>query len=287
MVLWGFNFVALKLLLKEMEPSTAALGRWFLMALFLYVYCRWKGISLRMPVGEAWRVHLQGLLSMGVYMVLFTLGMKYATPAEGAIILGCSPVFTLLLAVLFKQERFRVVILMGTLIAFMGVGLVVLASPDAKFGSKELLGDALLFASAFVWAMGTVISRPLVSKMDPIALATLAMPAGLVALLAFGGNDFLNTHWDRVTFTGWSMLIYFALFAGGIGFMGFYTGVRKVGAAGAMLYQYFVAPIAALSSLIFLGKGLVPLQLAGLVVVIGGVWVANQARLRHVPSSEA
>lgn len=294
MVLWGFNFVALKLLLKGhvVTPGTAALGRWFLMAAFLLVYCRWKRISLKMPKADAWRVHLQGFLSMGVYMVLFTLGMNYAAPAEGAIILGCSPVFTLLLAVMLGQERFRLVILIGTLIAFFGVGLVVLTSPDSKVGSDELKGDLLLFASAFVWAMGTVISRPLVARMDPIALTTLAMPSGLLALLPFGGVGLVNTDWQRVSVVEWSMLLYFALFAGAVGFMGFYTGVRKVGAAGAMLYQYFVAPLAAISSLIFLGKGLVPLQLVGLLVVISGVWVANQARLHHLvgstePSSES
>ncbi|MEQ1822309.1 MAG: DMT family transporter, partial [Fimbriimonadaceae bacterium] len=289
MVLWGFNFVALKLLMQDgrITAGTAALGRWVLMTAFLFAYCRWKGISLKMPSGDHWRVHLQGFLSMGVYMVLFTLGMSYAAPAEGAIILGCSPVFTLLLAVAFKQERFRLAILLGTLLAFSGVGLVVLTSPDSKVGSDELKGDALLFISAFVWALGTVISRPLVSKMNPIAMTTLAMPAALLALLPFGITGLSQTHWSQVSMVEWSMLLYFALFAGAIGFMGFYTGVRKVGAAGAMLYQYFVAPLAAISSLVFLHKGLVVWQLFGLAVVIVGVWLANQARLQHARATEA
>src|SRR2546423_1162218 len=129
MLLWGFNFIALKLVLREMTPNALALVRTVLAYALLLPICWFRGISLRYPAGEAWRVLLQGALAMGIYVVIFFRGMQGSTPAEGAIILGTSPAFTLLIALLVKQERFRIQALVGIAIAFAGVVLVVLSGP--------------------------------------------------------------------------------------------------------------------------------------------------------------
>lgn len=289
MFLWGFNFVALKLLFKDdlVSPATAALGRWLIMTAVLVAFCLGKGLSLRYPKGQTLRIHIQGFLAMGVYMVLFTMGMHHADPGVGAIVLGCSPVFTLLLAVLFRQERFEWPILVGTLLAFTGVTLVVFQSPNSGPGSSSFIGSLLIFLSAIVWAASAVVSKPLTSKVDPFVLTALTMPAGLLALLPFGWRDFIATDWAHLPALNWWMLVYFAVAAGALGFMGFYTGVKQSGAAGAMLYQYFVSPIAVFFNWLVFNQGLSIGQVAGFAVVITGVWFANRARNQALVSVAA
>ena len=281
MAIWGFNFVALKLVLVEMSAPASALVRGLLMYGVLLGICRWRGISLKFPPGTFWRINLQGFLAMGLYMMLFVEGMREATPAEGAIILGCGPVFTLLIACLAGQETFKWSILGGTLFAFVGVGLVVGFSPSVLASEGLLLGHFLLLASAFVWAGATVVSRPIVAKVDPLQMLTLSMPAGLLALMPYGLIATARTPWADLTLTAWAMMGYFAIAAGVIGFMLFYRGVQQVGASGAMLYQYLVSPLAAISGYFVLRAGLHPLQLVGLVIVLGGVALANLARQKH------
>lgn len=281
MGIWGFNFVALKLVLVQMSAPSAALVRALLMYGVLVCIGRWRGISLRFPPGTFWRINLQGFLAMGLYMILFVEGMREATPAEGAIILGCGPVFTLLIACLAGQETFHWSILGGTLFAFVGVGLVVGFSPSVHSSGGLLLGHFLLLASAFVWAGATVVSRPIVTKVDPLQMLTLSMPAGLAALLPYGVLSTARLDWAALTPTTWAMMAYFAVAAGVIGFLLFYRGVQQVGASGAMLYQYLVSPLAAISGFFVLRAGLHPVQLVGLVVVLGGVALANRERQKH------
>lgn len=283
MLLWGFNFVAMKLMLQEISPATAALGRWFLMYSVLALLCRKYGLPIlpeRSPRGT--RIWIQGFLAMGAYMVLFTLGMKEATAAEGAIILGCSPVFTLLLAAAVGQERFNLGILGATLLAFSGVGLVVLGADHST--SAQMVSHLLLLASAAVWAVATIVSRPLVADADPLAMLTQTMPGGLIALLPFGALDLFRTPWTSLSLTTWGSLFYFSVIAGVAGFLLFYRGVKQVGAPGAMLYQYLVSPLALISSVVVLGVGLRPIQLGGLVVVLTGVMLANTLRMRLIAS---
>ncbi|HZH98470.1 MAG TPA: DMT family transporter, partial [Fimbriimonadaceae bacterium] len=119
MMLWGFNFVALKVILVQMTPQAAALVRFVIMYGFLVLICRWKRISLSYPERkDTLLILIQGFLSMGVYMVFFTLGMKDSTASEGAIILGTSPIFTMLFAVAVRQEKFHLESLVGVLAAF-------------------------------------------------------------------------------------------------------------------------------------------------------------------------
>jgi drug/metabolite transporter (DMT)-like permease len=283
MMLWGFNFVALKVILVQMTPQAAALVRFVIMYAFLIMICRWRGISLRYPERRdtLW-ILFQGFLSMGVYMVFFTLGMRDSTAAEGAIILGTSPIFTILIAVAVRQEKFHLESLLGILAAFAGVALVVYFGdhPPARTGgmSPKMFGNLLVFAGAAVWAWSTVISKPLVGRHDPLRLLTLSMPGALLALIPFGLHDVIRLDWSELSFTTWSMMIYFSGLAGTLGFVLFYEGVRQVGASGAMVYQYFVSPIAVLFAFLVLGQGLHLMQLIGLVVVLSGVAYTNHTR---------
>lgn len=279
MLLWGFNFVALKLVYREVPAIPAAIFRWFLMTSLLVLTALALKVSLKYPKGMAWRVHLQGFLSMGLYMYVFVTGMQWTGAAEGGVCLGMTPIFTLLLAIIFRQEPFRWKVLGGTLVAFIGVAVVAIMSPDVQtHGSQGLLGPVLLILAAFIWACGTVISRPLLNHMEPMALTILAMPAGGLFLCLVGWQQTAQVPWTHLSGFTYGMLLYFSLGAGYLGFWLFYRGVEQAGAAGAMLYQYFVAPVSAVLAYFTLGRGLSAPQIGGMVILIAGVFMANGAR---------
>ncbi len=226
---------------------------------------------------------------MGIYLVVFLEGMKYSTPAEGAIILGTGPAFTLLFAVLVKQEQFRWRALVGMLIAFCGVVVVVLSGPSVHSGSvsasDKLMGNLLVLVAAVIWAISVVVTRPLVGKIEPLRMFTLSMPGAIAALLPFGLLPSLHTDYTHMSATGWWMLLYVAVIAGALGFALFYEGIKQVGASGAMTYQYFVSPLAAIFGWVVMKIPMTPLQFVGLVVVLLGVGVSSSGR--NIPAREA
>jgi drug/metabolite transporter (DMT)-like permease len=281
MVIWGFNFVAVKIVLVQLTPNTVALVRCVVMYLMLVAICSAKGVSVRYPRKNAWRILMQGFLSMGIYMIFFLEGMKESGAAEGAIILGTSPAFTLLFAVLVRQEKFKWSALLGIVIAFCGVALVVVSgqgAASASSGSAKLLGNVLVFCSSAVWALSTVVSRPLVREHEPLQLLTLSMPGALLVLIPYSLSSTLAAPWATLTPMTWAMLVYFIAAAGVIGFTLFYVGVSQVGASGAMVYQYLVSPLAAISAWLFLAAPLHPLQIVGLGIVLAGVAVSSRSR---------
>lgn len=276
MLSWGFNFVALKLLYEQMTPPAVALVRFALMFLVLAGFCAARKESLRYPKGDRMRLLVLGFLAMGVYMVLFLEGMRDSAPAEGAILLATSPIFTALIASATGQERLIRGSLVGAVAAFAGVALVMAGAPAADSG--KLLGNVLILCSSVVWAGATVFSRPLVERYSPYRVLTLSMPGALVILVPYGLVASLEAPWATLSATTWWTLAYITLVAGAIGFIGFYEGVKQIGGPSAMLYQYFVPIIAALSAWIVFGRTLSALQFLGVAIVLGGVAWANRAR---------
>ncbi len=275
---WGFNFVVLKLLYVQLSPAAVGLVRWALMLGGLYVVCRLLRLPSRVRREDVPLVLLQGCLSLGIYMVLFLEGMARTTPGEAAIVLATSPIFTALFAAMVRQERLSLAVIAWALVAFAGVSLVALGGANGLQG--RILGDALILASSVVWAVSTVVSKPLVGRIPPLTMLTASMWGAAPVLLVYGLFPVLDTPWQELTPATWSLMAYVVLAAGVLGFVGFYLGVQQIGATGAMLYQYCVSPLAVLFAWVTLGNSLSPLQLLGLAVVLAGVAMGNRARVR-------
>lgn len=275
MLVWGYNFVAVKLLYLQMTPAAVSLVRFVPMYLLLVVACRVRGESLKYD-RDAWPVLWQGFVSMGVYMILFLEGMQRTSPAEGAIILAAAPVFVAVFAVLAKFERFSPGAIAGASIAFVGTAIVIASGSSSSHGS--LAGNLMILGSAIVWAYGAILSKPLVNKYSPLQSLTLSMPAALAILVPYGILPTIQVPWTSLTPQSWLMLIHITFGAGFVGFLGFYEGVKAKGPAAAMMYQFFVPILAAIFSFFVFHKGLNPWQAIGLGVVIAGVIVASRAR---------
>lgn len=283
---WGYNFIALKFLYLEMTPAAAALMRHVLMFVVLVAICKVWRFSPTTESGESggnwvwagWKVGWFGVLSLGIYMILFLEALKRTSAPEGAIVIATAPLWTTLFATLAKQESFSWRVLAGAVIAFLGVILVVFGGAELQV--KNLIGDGLMLASAIAWALTSVWSRPLVKDRSSIVVLTQSMPAALLVLVPYSIVDVLKTPWLDLTAKSYLAFGHFTLLAGALGFAGFFYGVQKIGASAAMLYQYGVAPLATLFAWIFLKDRLHPAQLIGMAVVLTGVIMGTAARNR-------
>jgi drug/metabolite transporter (DMT)-like permease len=284
-VSWGFNFVALKLLYLQMSPAAVSLVRFVGMFALLVLICWLRKESLRYPVlHDSLRILFMGFIAMGVYMVFFLEGLARTTAADSAIILSTSPIFTALMAAAVGQERLKPLAVVGAFVALVGVAIVTGAG--AQQAPDRLLGGLLILISSVVWAFGTIVSRPLVERYSPFRVLTLSMPGALVVLIPYGLAASLAVDWANLTPLSWFMLGHVAVLAGAVGFIGFYEGVRQIGAPGAMMYQYFVPLIATFFSWTVLGKAIQPMQMVGMLVVIGGVAIAMRARFSAMLESQ-
>lgn len=279
-VFWGYNFVALKFVNQQIQPLALGLIRWVMGMAGMMLLCAIIKVPLKVDRRDLPLTLLQGFFSMGLYMIIFLVGVSMTSAAEAAIILATAPIFTAICAAALKQEKLNPVVLAWAAIAFGGVSLVVLggAPASAKDASSRLLGDLIMLLSSVLWAISATLSRPLVIKYSPFTVLTVSMWGAIPIWLVFGLGPTLATHFADISFVTWAHLLFVVIFAGILGFVGFYMGVSRIGAPGAMLYQYCVSPLATIFSFVVLKTGLGWLQLLGFGLVLFGVIMANRVR---------
>ena len=273
---WGFNFVALKIAYREMAVPVMSLTRFLLTWGAMILVCLVRKESLRFPKEDVWRLLTLGFLANGVYMVLFLEGMARTSAAEGAIVVNTAPVFAILLAVVAGKEGFRWWTLVGALVALAGVCMVALGGAADLKG--ELLGDALILASAVLWAWCVILTRPLVERYTPYRVLTLSMAGAAVVIVPYGLRATVSAPWSHFSAATILSTAHVGLLAGAVGFSCFFAGVKDVGSTGAILYQYGVPLLATFFAWLLLGQGMGVLQFCGMLVVFVGVAVAWRSR---------
>jgi len=149
--LWGFNIIAMKVLVEGAGPLPAALLRQAIVAMVCLPFLRI--VPGRMPL-----ILLLGVSSGGLFYCAVGMSLAVATNVSALAIAGQLGVpFSLILAVIFLREKIGLPRLAGIVLALSGVVLLVF-DPEAGKEIPGLLWSAL---GSMIWAIGTLIQRRL------------------------------------------------------------------------------------------------------------------------------
>ncbi|NKB71729.1 MAG: EamA family transporter [Candidatus Latescibacteria bacterium] len=127
-VMWGLSTVMLDPAMRHLEPIQANCVRLPFVALVLLSVQRGVGGAAGWPPlqGRALAiVAATGLLGMGVGSWMYLTALDLIGPTKTATLSSASPVFGLVLALFFRQERLHGRLVVGVLLCVGGVWLVV------------------------------------------------------------------------------------------------------------------------------------------------------------------
>ena len=156
-VSWGFNQVAVKLVLPEVPPMLQALVR-SLGALPVLVVIGWfRGVKFFERDGTLWPGVIAGLI-FGVEFVLIYRGLQLTSASRAAVFLYTAPFFVALGSYVFLGERLRASQWGGLGLSFAGVALAI-GVPQANVDAKVLMGDLLIVVGGSLWATTTLIVK--------------------------------------------------------------------------------------------------------------------------------
>ena len=177
--IWGFNFVVVKVGLREVPPLLLGALRFSLVA-FPAVF------FLRRPPRFG-LVLLYGLVMFGMQFAFLFVGMYLGVSAGlASLALQAQAFITIILAGIWLKERPTPVQLMGCAVAAAGLAVV----GTHVGGDVTLAGLACLMVSATAWALANLLSKA-IGKVEMLALVAwggLAAPLPLLAAsLVFEG----------------------------------------------------------------------------------------------------
>lgn len=154
---WGFNQIAVKLVLPEVPPMLQALAR-SIGALPVLLTIGWfRGVKFFERDGTLWPGVIAGLI-FGVEFVLIYRGLQLTSASRAAVFLYTAPFFVALGSYVVLGERLRASQWGGLGLSFAGVALAI-GVPQANVDANVLIGDLLIVAGGALWATTTLIVK--------------------------------------------------------------------------------------------------------------------------------
>jgi drug/metabolite transporter (DMT)-like permease len=281
-VIWGTTFVVTKPLLDHVPPLTLAAGRFVIALLVLLPLLARSG---RRPILDRTTAAM-GFCGVFVVYTCQNIGLRYTGAANGALIHGGIPVFTALLAVPALGERLGGRRLVGLALSLVGVAAVVLRNPGARVGLSAL-GDGLVLLSALGLAAYFVLGRRAFPGRDSLELVAGVAVWGLLFLLPASAIELGHEGMARPTTGDLLGLLYLGAAASALAFVLWAYGLRHLEAGPAATFANLNPLVGVVVAAVALGEAISALQLAGGLLILGGVWLATHRPARAAPWRES
>jgi len=278
-IVWGLNFIAIKLGLQNMPPLLLGTLR-FLLACFPAIF-----FLPRPPIRWPWLIALGLSINVGQFAFLF-LSMKVGMPAGlASLLLQSQAFFTLFIAVTWFGERWQWNHVVGLTLSVCGMIIIGLQ----QGGDMTNTGFGLILAAAACWGIGNIIMRQATLGVPKFSMLSLVVWSGAVAILPLTLLSLMLEGYD-------SWLIAFSsatwITAGSVVYLAFFATLVGYGLWGKLLSRYpaaVVSPLALMvplvgmsSSAIFLGESLSLAQTLGALLVMLGLAVHVFGRFWNV-----
>lgn len=166
-LIWGFNFVFIKIGLSGIPPIFLVFCRFFLT-------CFPAIFFVKRPEIPFTKLLSYGLVMFALQFTLLFSGMYVGvTPGIAALILQVQVFFTIFLGVIILKEKLHKLQIVGALVAIGGITCIGLHLQ----GEVSIAGFLLILGAAAAWAPGNVISK----KIGSVNILSLVVWSSLIA----------------------------------------------------------------------------------------------------------
>jgi drug/metabolite transporter (DMT)-like permease len=277
MMIWGFNVIAIKILVDTFSPVTITAFR-ILTAGIVVLIVLWKTDRfIQLKIKEILWVVLAGLTGIFGHHFFLATGLTQTTASNAGLILGLVPLMTALFAMVFLGEKFTIIRLLGVILGLLGVSFIVL-SGSSQIG-KATLGDMLVFLAVVTQAISFVFVKKATSTMSSKTVTGFMQIVGAIFLFLFSlvlepnGTDTL----DDGNLMTWIVFFASAILATGVGHMLYNNAVHHLGAGETAIFINLTPFFSLTGAVFFLKESIHMFQLLGFVLIVLGVLLGTGA----------
>jgi drug/metabolite transporter (DMT)-like permease len=147
-----------------------------------------------------------------------------------------------------------------------------------SFSNMFLLGSLFVLLSALCWAVYSIVGKTLLRTYDEITIITYAFIIGTLLYIPVVAPT-ITTTIHTMSFAAWGSVLYLALFCSIFAYLGWYYALKRIEAAKAAVFLNLI-PLFTMIMAVLLGYQLTIGFIIGAMLIIGGVYLTQQARTR-------
>lgn len=265
-VIWGSTYIVTTAFLPGFPPMTVAMLRALPAGLLLLLMVR------RLPAGVWWlRAFVLGALNISIFLSMLFVSAYRLPGGVAATVAASQPLIAVFLAAGLLGSPLRRLSLLATVAGIGGVALLVLTPRAALDG----VGIAAGLVGAVSMALGNVLTRKWRPPVSLLAFTAWQLTAG--GLLLVPVVLLFEPTMPVPTIANLLGLAWLGLVGAALTYVLWFRGVARLESA-AVSSLLFLSPLTAvLLGWVFLGQSLTWLQLAGVGLVLGSIWLSQRA----------
>lgn len=283
--IWGSTFVFTKLLLLSgLSPAQIFTLR------FIIAYVLLLGYSIFFPFRlfcSTWRDELLmvalGVTGGSLYFLTENSAMNYTTTTNTSLIVSLSPLIAAaLISIFYKSERLNRVQIAGTLMAALGVVIVVLNGHFVLHLSP--FGDSLAFSAALCWGFYSLLMIPANQKYDTVFITRKVFIYGLLSMIPYymmnpvEAGIFISPSTFHPSLSIILNLLFLGCVASMLCFVAWNWVLKKLGAVVATNYVYFNPVTTILFAWAILSEQITIWFLLGTALILIGMYLADKRK---------
>ena len=271
---WGFNQVAIKIVLAEIPPYLQGMFRSSGALVVILLIARARGTKLFERDGSLPAGLCCGVM-FGVEFVLIFHGLQLTSASRAAVFLYTAPFFVAAGSYQFLGERLRAIQWAGLAVSFAGVAFAI-GVPQANVDARVLTGDLMVVGGAVLWAATTLcvkatrLGRCPPEKALGYQVATSIPVLGLAAWLA---GETIPSVPGALSL---SLLAFQAIWVVGMTFLIWFGLIRIYSASKLSAFTFITPLIGVAGGYLILDDPLTPAFGVAAVLVIAGLYLVNR-----------
>lgn len=271
-LLWSTAFVLTRMALLSYSDTAIASLRCLAASVVLAV----AAVILKIGLPQKKDIPLffvSGAAGFGIYMVIFSIGMKTISSATGSLIIATGPIITALLATFFFKEKISAKGWGAIALAFSGI--VILTLWDGVLSVNS--GVLWVFAGACLVGVYNVTQRMFTRKYSAFQTICYSIWAGTILLIPFLPGSFPQISTAELTHTG--IVLFLGVCSTALAY-GLWTKALSLAETTSHVTVFmFVTPfLATLWGYILMSEALTPATLAGGAIIIAGLVLFHNSK---------
>jgi drug/metabolite transporter (DMT)-like permease len=257
-LIWSNSFIAAALLLgREGRPASfdwmgLSVARFIPIALICLLYCVVfrRAETLRILRHYPIRLVVCGLLGAPVYNLVLYYGQQHGVPPSVAsLTTALVPLFTMVLAAIFLEERLTSRRVLAFVVALVGLVIIALSKGDLRSVLDYGLVLGITALAPLSWSIYSILSKPIMRTASPLVWTYLSIAVGSIPLLIItpwvGGPEML-----ALDAQGWIAVLYLSVLCTLLGYWLWTWLLRHLPASTLGFTAFFNPPLTTTSKML-------------------------------------
>lgn len=278
-LIWGGSFYFIKRLLEDFEPWTIAFLRSGFGCVTVAAVMLILGKKFELRAIRWLPLAVVAMVNTAVPWALIGIGETRLSSGLASILNATTPLWTIAVGALFFKAATNRMQWVGMVLAMAGI-VILLDIDPRSFAAVDFVGFACMLAAALCYAFGSQLSKRLKDvTLYQTTFGTLlcsTLGSGAVALAVEPVN--LS---PVASLTNIGLIVGLGVFGSGIAYILFFFMIQQGSPEFATMVTYLVPATAVLWGFTLLNEPVHWSLFAGLIFILGGVFVSGRKRRRQ------